>query len=134
MAWDIALDNNFDWVLSANRDMAHVSGVNLLQQRIRTRLSVVRGQWVYDRSGTFGSRLKTLTQRTTELAEAEAHALVREALEDMDDVDILKIGIEGVEATGQLKVTVEFKPRLTVAGVTLPVMTDLAPFAVTTFF
>lgn len=83
MSWDLALVNG-DLVFAANRDLAGISGTDLLEQRMKTRLRVLRASWVYDRDGTFGSNLHRLIGMAPEAANTAVIAYVREALRPMD--------------------------------------------------
>jgi hypothetical protein len=45
MSYDLAISEHGDLILAGNRDLGGVSGVDLLNQRIQTRLRLHRGSW-----------------------------------------------------------------------------------------
>jgi hypothetical protein len=131
--WDLALDNNFDLIFAGNRDLSGVDGTTLLQQRVRTRLRIDRGMWIYDRSGQLGSRLRTLTRRTRPDALAEIEGMIYEALDDMDDIEVMDVVVNEDElAPRGISATVEFRPRIRQQEATLPLLEDTTRFQVTT--
>lgn len=75
-------------MFSGNRDLQGVSGIALIEQRMRLRLRMMRGQWQFDISGTLGSRLYTLPGKSPDEAAAQAQMYVREALRDMTEIAI----------------------------------------------
>lgn len=93
MAYDLAIGPSNDLIFSANRDLLGVSGYPLYEQRIKTRLKIKRGSWVFDTDHTLGSRLDLALGRTTEQAMSEITAFVHEALADMDDIAVAGVGI-----------------------------------------
>lgn len=94
MAYDLALSENGDLIFAANRDLQGVSGIALVEQRIRLRLRMMRGQWQFDTEARLGSRLYTLPGKPIEDATPQAQVFVREALRDMDDISIDDVVIE----------------------------------------
>ena len=89
MAWDLGIAANGDIVVSGNRDLAGISGSDLLEQRMKIRLRLHRGEWTYDDSNVLGSTLYTLTGVAPAQAAAMAPAYVREALRPMaDEIDV----------------------------------------------
>jgi hypothetical protein len=94
MSFDLALGPSGDLVFAANRDLLGVSGFALYEQRIRTRLKIERGSWVFDVNGTLGSRISGLLRRGSSQAMTEITAYVHEALDSMDDITVSNISIE----------------------------------------
>lgn len=88
MSYDLALSPSGDLIFSGNRDIQGVSGMALIEQRMRTRLRLLRGQWQFDPEGRLGSRLYTLTGKAPDLAAQQAPMFVREALRDMEEIEI----------------------------------------------
>lgn len=93
MAWDLAISENGDLIISGHRDLLGRSGQDLIEQRIRLRLSIRRGSWIYDTDGTLGSNLFQLINMPPDRAQQAARAFVNEALRGMneivvDDVDV----------------------------------------------
>lgn len=95
MSWDLALSSAGDVVFtpgdvvfSPSADIQGISGIDLIEQRIRTRLKVQRGSWTYDEDGSFGSQLYRLTSMVPQAAIPQAVAYVREALREMPDIDV----------------------------------------------
>jgi hypothetical protein len=90
MAFDMALAANGDIILSGGRDISGVSGTDLVNQRIRLRLSIQRGTWFYDSEKTLGSNLHNVTGKDPNASlQIESH--VQEALVGMDDIEILQV-------------------------------------------
>ena len=80
MRWDESGDVEF----SNSLDLAITAGQNLIQQRIMVRLKMMRG-WIYDRTGTLGSRLNiSLSEPITEGLD-DIPGLVLEALDPMSN-------------------------------------------------
>lgn len=94
MSWDIAQNlQTGDWEFDSKRDLKSADGLGLIQQRIHRRLIVQRDEYLYDRSGTFGSRLRTLLNMGVPAASAGLEMLIREALAPMDDITITNISV-----------------------------------------
>lgn len=85
MAFDLALSEHGDLVFSGNRDLAGVSGVDLIEQRIKLRLKLRRGTWLYDENRTLGSQLFRLSGVSGSQASTALAAYVQEALRPMSD-------------------------------------------------
>lgn len=95
MAWDLALSSAGDviftpgdLIFSPSADILGVSGVDLIEQRMRMRMKLQRGSWTYDEDNSFGSQLFKLVSTTPEAGAAQASAYVREALREMDEIDV----------------------------------------------
>lgn len=93
MSWDIAFSPVGDIVLAADGDLAGISGIDLVQQRMMLRLKITRGSWTYDEDGSLGSQLSRLTSMSTQAALAQVDANVREALRDMTEIEVGEIEI-----------------------------------------
>lgn len=93
MPFDLALSPNGDLIIAGNRDLLGVSGTALIEQRIRVRLRMMRGQWQYDPSGNLGSQLFTLAGKSPEIVQSHAPAYVREALRDMEEIQIDDVSV-----------------------------------------
>lgn len=86
MAWDMAISAHGDLVFAGNRDLAGVSGTDLLEQRMRLRLRVHRGSWTYDEDKTLGSFLYQVIGMPPQSASDTARIYVNEALRDMTEI------------------------------------------------
>lgn len=121
MPIDFALNpRTGDWVLTGNMDYQNVSGVALVSQRITVRLKIDRGKFIYDRTGTLGSRLRsagTRQQRDRVLNELKLY--VEEALEPMNDIEIKDIQIDQPEEEDkEVKVHIFWRPVANVSELT----------------
>lgn len=83
--FDLALSEHNDLVIAGNRDLAGVSGTDLIEQRIRLRLKIRRGTWVYDEGKTLGSQLFQLIGTSPDEVHTSVGAYVREALRPMSN-------------------------------------------------
>jgi hypothetical protein len=130
MAWDLVLADNGDVILSANRDLLGVSGTALIEQRIRLRLKLHRGEWIYDENDTLGSQLFQLSGLPPAEATRYVGAHVREALRDMDEISIYDVQIEygdrGIDVVVQYQVELspdeggipgEIEPQVITVGI-----------------
>lgn len=108
MTWDIATDpNTGDWLFSANRDLQAAVETQVVAQRIRNRLRIVRGSWPLDPSdGALGSDLAVSLHSERGRAIREAPLAVREALAPMDDISILNVSVE--EGARSLTIVLEY--------------------------
>ncbi len=91
--WDLGIAANGDVILAGNRDLSGVSGTALLEQRMKMRLRLHRGEWTYDTRDTFGSNLYKLMGMPPANAAQIAPAYVREALRGMDEIVIEDVKI-----------------------------------------
>ena len=118
--YDLAISEHGDLILSGNRDLAGVSGTDLIDQRIKLRLTIHRGVWFFDADGTLGSNLfRVLGAAPQSALEVEAH--VREALRPMPEISIEDIVTEYDEDAKSLivKVTYAQTPELDEAEIQL---------------
>ena len=83
--YDLAISEYGDLVIGGNRDLAGVAGTDLIEQRIRLRLRLRRGEWLYDDSKTLGSLLFQLSGMTADQVHTSIPVFVREALRPMAD-------------------------------------------------
>lgn len=110
MSWDLALDlESTDVIFGPSRDLLGQTSAELYRQRIFVRCKVPRGTFGDDE--TFGSRLHEIAGYTLDRQFREAPPLVREALEPMDDIEIMDVIVE-VTDNNRLAVTVKFRPIL----------------------
>src|SRR5215831_7743811 len=86
MAYDLALSALGDLVVAGNRDLAGISGTDLIEQRIRMRLRIQRGSWIYDPTDTLGSNLNDVIGMDHNRAQTAADAFIREALVRMTEI------------------------------------------------
>jgi|SRR5215467_2222375 len=107
MAYDLALSPHGDLIFGGNRDFAGVSGTDLVNQRITIRLVTHRGAWFYDPDGTLGSDLYQMAGKSPDAA-LEIDARVRDALREMDDIEIQDILWIWDEDTKSIIVKVEY--------------------------
>jgi len=131
--WDLAISDYGDLILAGNRDLAGVSGEDLISQRITTRLLVHRGSWFYDTEGTFGSDLYQSIGKTPQ-QDLEIDARVRDALTAMDDIvvedvdwryaDDGKSVVVRVEYSESTKPDESFETPTEFATVTVPVVSE----------
>lgn len=94
MPFDLALSENGDLIFSAIRDLQGIASIGQVNQRIRTRLKIPLGTWIYDEDGTLGSQLFTLSNMNPNEAQTRTEAYVREALRPMDDIDVDHVELE----------------------------------------
>lgn len=88
MSYDLAISTNGDLIVTAHRDLAGISGSALVEQRIKLRLRMHRGQWLFDSTQSLGSQLYTLAGQKSENAVKYVQAYVREALRDMEEISV----------------------------------------------
>lgn len=101
MAWDLAISEHGDLIFAGNRDLAGVSGSDLIEQRMRLRLKLHRGSWVYDADGNLGSNLWRLIGMRPQDANAAVNALVREALRPMaNEINVADVKVYRVDKSG----------------------------------
>lgn len=111
MAYDLALDANGDLVISGHRDLSGISGTHLTEQRMRIRLQIPRGTWLYDADKTLGS----LLHRSIGGHPSQAYSLpsvAREALRPMDDIQVGDVEVVTEEKVAGEIVDKRHKPGL----------------------
>lgn len=91
MPWDLALSEHGDFIFAGNRDFAGVSGLDEIEQRMKTRMKVRRGTWVFDTQKTLGSNLFRLIGMPPNQAADSAQVFVREALRGMDEISVTNV-------------------------------------------
>jgi len=89
--YDLALSEHGDLVIAGNRDLAGISGTDLIEQRMRLRLKIRRGSWLYDDEGDLGSNLEQVTNSEPERAEQSIQNYVQQALEPMEEISVVSI-------------------------------------------
>jgi hypothetical protein len=106
MAWDLGLSEHGDLMFSGNRDLAGISGINLIEQRMKIRMRVERGGWIYDTDKTFGSNLHRLVGLSADQVASQLTPLVNEALRGMnDEISVDLVWPEFIAADGVTVVT-----------------------------
>jgi hypothetical protein len=120
--YDLALSENGDLIFAGNRDFQGVSGTPLIEQRIRTRMKIPRGSWVYDVNQRIGSRIHRALQQPPERAATEIPIYVREALDDMDDVAIGEVHIDAAGRT--LNLVIDYSITTLPEGAGEPIATE----------
>src|SRR5262245_19854543 len=103
MPWDLRRSQSGDIEFGPSYDFGIIAGAALIKQRIIVRLEIVRG-WIYDSTGTLGSRLNiSLAEPITEGIDS-IPGLILEALDPMlteiavDDIQIEQHGATTVKA------------------------------------
>jgi phage gp46-like protein len=94
VAYDLAISEHGDLVVSGNRDLAGISGIDLIEQRIRMRLRMRRGEWLYDANSTLGSNLHQLTSMKPDTIASAAQQYVREALRGMTEISLDDVQVQ----------------------------------------
>lgn len=90
--WDFRRDGETgDWVFAGNRDFMGISGDDLTKQRITIRTRIPRGEYIYDKTKTLGSRLYEALRWPNERALRDAPSMIEEALEPMSDISVSRI-------------------------------------------
>jgi hypothetical protein len=108
MAWDLAITRDRDLIFSAGRDFEYVEGSALINQRIQTRVKIVRGSWLFDEDGTLGSRLDLILSEDLIEGEANIEGLIREALDPIrDEIDIQDISTS-TNVLGRISATITY--------------------------
>jgi hypothetical protein len=116
MPFDLAISEHGDLIVAGNRDLAGISGGDLLTQRILIRLRLHRGSWFYDENGTLGSFLHQIIGNSADRP-IEVEARVREALSAMDDeIEIIEIDSQYDDDTKSVIVGVTYTNKGDVAG------------------
>lgn len=108
MSFDLALDKNNDLLLGPNSDLLGVSGLDLIEQRIRIRLKIERGSWIYDEAGTLGSKISSVLGRSSDQAMSELNAYVHQALEAMDDISVSSVDLVPSDNDRSIILTVKY--------------------------
>jgi hypothetical protein len=108
MAYDIALSENFDLVVTGSRDLAGIDGDDLIAQRIKTRLRIERGSWVLDDVGSLGSDIHQYFGSPSDKFTQVLPTLIRQALAEMDDIEIVDIVVTQ-QTTHQVLASIFFR-------------------------
>lgn len=108
--FDLAIDlESCDLIFGPHTDLLGASGDVVTRQRILTRCKIPRGTWVYDEDGTIGSRLLQISGRPSGQQLAQAPALVEEALEPMQDIQVGSVQAS-ITDDNKLAVFVNYQP------------------------
>jgi hypothetical protein len=92
MSWDFKMDGETrDWVFTASRDYASVDGMELVRQRVLTRLFIERGSFTYDVNGDLGSRTWDMLKYPHWKSEEQLNVIIQEALAPMDDIEVVEV-------------------------------------------
>jgi hypothetical protein len=129
MSYDLAISENGDLIMTANRDLSGISGSALLEQRIRLRLRVRRGQWIFDSTQTLGSQLFTLSGLPAADASKYARAYVLEALKDMEEISVEDVQIQ--QTTKDISLIVVYQQILTQDDSSIPSDQGLQDLSIT---
>jgi hypothetical protein len=119
--YDLAISEHGDLIVAGNRDLAGVSGIDLIDQRIVIRLKIHRGTWIFDAEGTLGSFLYRVLGQAPQSA-LEIDSYVREALRQMTEISIEEVVTEYDEDLKSLTVQVLYSqnPEVGESDIDLP--------------
>jgi hypothetical protein len=129
MSFDLAFSENGDLIVAAHRDLAGTSGTALIEQRMKIRLRMQRGRWIYDFTQTLGSQLHTLSGLPSASATRYVDAYVREALRDMEEISVDEVQV--IPTDHDLTVNVIYHQELTADDSAIPTDTDLQSLSFT---
>lgn len=118
MSYDLAISDHGDLIVTAHRDLAGISGQALIEQRIKIRLRLHRGAWIFDTTKTLGSQLFTLSGLPTEKAQVYVDAYVREALKEMDEISVTEVQV--VSTTHDVSLVVSYQLELSQDDASIP--------------
>lgn len=121
MAFDLAISEHNDLIFAANRDLLGVGGVELVEQRIKLRIKMERGSWVYDINQDLGSNVHRALGKVYDLAASEIPTWVRQALEPMEDIQVQEVQMRQPVDNSQLAEIVVSYEILTAPGETTDV-------------
>jgi hypothetical protein len=107
--FDFAMSPHGDWVIARNGDFALVVDQHVFAQEIITRLKVPRGKWIYGDT-SFGSNLTVLLSYTTDRALEEATAYIREALDEITQIEVVEI-VPAISTEGETALEVKIAYR-----------------------
>lgn len=114
--FDLAIDlESCDLMFGPHTDLLGASGDVVTRQRILARCKIPRGSWVYDETGTLGSRLYQISGHPTGQQLSQSPSLVQEALEPMQDIRVGQI-VPKVTQDNHLAVFVGYQPIGGLAG------------------
>jgi len=113
MSWDLRISlETGDLIFAPNMDLAGVIDLDVVQQRIHTRLKTDRGSFIYDTVGTLGSRLRHLgTRLNSTNFEQGIEFYIREALEPMGDIAIQTIHFDNSDSK-HILVTIAYRQNV----------------------
>lgn len=95
MSVDLALDRSTgDLAASPSNDLLLVSGIDVVRQRIRTRLKIQLGTWtINDDTEQIGSTLDALLRLPVFRVIDELPLVVKEALAPMSDIRVIEVDV-----------------------------------------
>lgn len=121
MPYDLAISEHGDLILAGNRDLAGMTSVDLLNQRIKIRLKIHRGSWYYDTDGTLGSFLFQVVGKDPQ-SDLQIESYVREGLRAMqDEISLEEISHEYDPDTNSVVVHVLYTIQSQTEGVGLDI-------------
>jgi hypothetical protein len=110
MPWDIAFHpDTGDWLFNAQTDLQSVSGPEQTLQRIKTRLRIHAGSWIYDTDHSLGSELFAGLRIPRDRAIAEIPAYIEQALAPMTDISVEDVQIDEGSNERELEVLVKYR-------------------------
>jgi hypothetical protein len=119
MTLDIAIDNNGDLVFSANRDLATVTDIETVEQRIRMRLLLPLGTFSHDDEDMLGSDIYTalrFTEKDEQLFDDLA-LRIQEALAPMSDIQVIDVQMQVTDhRVLEIQVVYQMTPEVEEAG------------------
>ena len=116
MPVDLALSEHNDLIMGANMDYSPIFDTALIEQRIRLRLKMTRGEWIYDEAKTLGSDLRRVMHGDFEKAQSAISALVHQALRPMTDISLATVEVKADENNERnLFIIVNYSPNRFVA-------------------
>jgi phage gp46-like protein len=129
MAFDLAISEHGDLIMTAHRDLAGISGSGLVEQRMRIRMMLHRGEWIFDSTASLGSQLHTLSGMPSDQASRYASAYVREALKDMEEISVEDVQV--ITTSHDITLVVHYQTQLTEDGSIIPADNNLQQLFVT---
>lgn len=96
MSTDLAIDRlTGDLLVAPNNDLLLLTGIGVVEQRMRVRLKIHQGDWEFDPTGgSLGSRLTDLLRLPPIRALGELPLVVKEALAPMTDIRVIDVNAE----------------------------------------
>lgn len=116
LPWDLAISEFGDLIFSGHGDLLGRSGQDLIEQRIRLRLMIQRGGWVYDTEKRLGSNLFRLINTPSGAIKQSAVQIVREALRGLDEITVEDVNVS-IDDSGSLVLVIYYRVQETRQGV-----------------
>lgn len=110
--FDLAQDlRTGDLMFGPSRDLLAAVDDRVIKQRIRARLVIPRGTWLYDDDSTLGSMLYVTTSYLPERALREIPALARDALSFMPDIRVTDVAVrQNVDDATKIEIQISYQP------------------------